>query len=105
MWGKGESCKIVCTQPRRISAISVAERISAERGESVGDTVGYKIRLESKGGKNSSIMFCTNGVLLRLLIGRVTNISKEQNQKRSFDDAVTGITHIIVVMFNLRTFK
>ncbi|BAD53353.1 putative DEIH-box RNA/DNA helicase [Oryza sativa Japonica Group] len=96
MWGKGESCKIVCTQPRRISAISVAERISAERGESVGDTVGYKIRLESKGGKNSSIMFCTNGVLLRLLIGRVTNISKEQNQKRSFDDAVTGITHIIV---------
>uniref|UniRef100_A0A0E0C876 Uncharacterized protein n=1 Tax=Oryza meridionalis TaxID=40149 RepID=A0A0E0C876_9ORYZ len=71
MWGKGESCKIVCTQPRRISAISVAERISAERGESVGDTVGYKIRLESKGGKNSSIMFCTNGVLLRLLIGRV----------------------------------
>uniref|UniRef100_A0A0D9YFG1 Uncharacterized protein n=1 Tax=Oryza glumipatula TaxID=40148 RepID=A0A0D9YFG1_9ORYZ len=70
MWGKGESCKIVCTQPRRISAISVAERISAERGESVGDTVGYKIRLESKGGKNSSIMFCTNGVLLRLLIGR-----------------------------------
>lgn len=64
-----------------------------------------QIRLESKGGKNSSIMFCTNGVLLRLLIGRVTNISKEQNQKRSFDDAVTGITHIIVVMFNLRTFK
>nr|CAB3478416.1 unnamed protein product [Digitaria exilis] len=65
MWGKGKSCKIICTQPRRISAISVAERISAERGEAVGDTVGYKIRLESKGGKNSSVMFCTNGVLLR----------------------------------------
>ncbi|KAG8055280.1 hypothetical protein GUJ93_ZPchr0001g32006 [Zizania palustris] len=96
MWGKGESCKIVCTQPRRISAISVAERISAERGEAVGDTVGYKIRLESKGGKNSSIMFCTNGVLLRVLIGRITNVSKAQNQKLSFDDAFTGITHIIV---------
>ncbi|XP_003567152.2 DExH-box ATP-dependent RNA helicase DExH6 [Brachypodium distachyon] len=96
VWGKGESCKIICTQPRRISAISVAERISAERGEVVGDTVGYKIRLESKGGKNSSIMFCTNGVLLRLLIGRVTNMPKAKNPKRSFDDAVMGITHIIV---------
>nr|CAD1828161.1 unnamed protein product [Ananas comosus var. bracteatus] len=48
MWGKGETCKIVCTQPRRISAISVAERISFERGEPVGEDVGYKIRLESK---------------------------------------------------------
>ncbi|TVU34999.1 hypothetical protein EJB05_16861 [Eragrostis curvula] len=96
MWGKGESCKIVCTQPRRISAISVAERISAERGEPVGDTVGYKIRLESKGGKNSSIMFCTNGVLLRVLIGRGTNTSSNKQNKRSSDDAIMGITHIIV---------
>lgn len=96
MWGKGESCKIICTQPRRISAISVAERISAERGEAVGDTVGYKIRLESKGGKNSSVMFCTNGVLLRLLIGRGANTSKSRNRKRSSDDAILGITHIIV---------
>ncbi|CAM0882887.1 unnamed protein product [Alopecurus aequalis] len=96
VWGKGESCKIICTQPRRISAVSVAERISAERGESVGDTVGYKIRLESKGGKNSSIMFCTNGVLLRVLIGRVTNVPEAQNVEHSFDDALMGITHIIV---------
>ncbi|GJN14786.1 hypothetical protein PR202_gb01645 [Eleusine coracana subsp. coracana] len=48
MWGKGESCKIICTQPRRISAISVAERISAERGESVGDTVGYKDEIHER---------------------------------------------------------
>ncbi|KAI5000587.1 hypothetical protein ZWY2020_005176 [Hordeum vulgare] len=93
VWGKHESCKIICTQPRRISAMSVAERISVERGETVGETVGYKIRLESKGGKNSSIMFCTNGVLLRVLIGRVTNIS---NRKRPSDDVMMGITHIIV---------
>lgn len=92
VWGKGESCKIVCTQPRRISAVSVAERISAERGESVGETVGYKIRLESKGGKNSSIMFCTNGVLLRILVGRVTNVPIA----KSADEAIMGITHIIM---------
>ncbi|GJN40130.1 hypothetical protein PR202_gb29302 [Eleusine coracana subsp. coracana] len=97
MWGKGESCKIICSQPRRISAISVAERISIERGESVGRTVGYKIRLESKGGKNSSIMFCTNGILLRLLIGRGTNTtSNKQYSKHLGDDAIMEITHIIV---------
>ncbi|GJM93020.1 hypothetical protein PR202_ga09535 [Eleusine coracana subsp. coracana] len=48
MWGKGESCKIICTQPRRISAISVADRISAERGESVGETVGYKDEIHER---------------------------------------------------------
>lgn len=37
--GMGPGCKIVCTQPRRISAIAVAERIAEERGESIGGTV------------------------------------------------------------------
>ncbi|CAA0836936.1 helicase in vascular tissue and tapetum [Striga hermonthica] len=44
-WSKGEPCKIVCTQPRRISATSVAERIAFERGENLGDSVGYKVVL------------------------------------------------------------
>lgn len=44
-------CKIICTQPRRISTISAAERVSYERGESVGASVGYHIRLDSKSGK------------------------------------------------------
>ncbi|XP_037406779.1 DExH-box ATP-dependent RNA helicase DExH6-like isoform X2 [Triticum dicoccoides] len=48
VWGKGESCKIICTQPRRISAMSVAERISVERGETVGDTVGYKDEIHER---------------------------------------------------------
>jgi HrpA-like RNA helicase len=44
----GKGCRILCTQPRRISAVSVAERVAAERGEKIGGTVGYTIRLESK---------------------------------------------------------
>lgn len=44
---KGSTCKILCTQPRRISAISVAERVAAERGEPCGpSSVGFHIRLE-----------------------------------------------------------
>jgi len=41
-------CRIFCTQPRRLSALSVAERVAAERGEKIGQTVGYQIRLESR---------------------------------------------------------
>ena len=44
----GKPCRIFCTQPRRISALTIAERVAAERGEKVGYTVGYQIRLESK---------------------------------------------------------
>ena len=46
--GKGGECFIICTQPRRISAISVAERVSAERIDKIGETVGYQVRLENK---------------------------------------------------------
>ncbi|KAJ4891353.1 helicase in vascular tissue and tapetum [Raphanus sativus] len=85
MWStKRESCKIVCTQPRRISAMSVSERISCERGESIGDNIGYKVRLQSKGGRHSSVVFCTNGILLRVLVGK-GSVSY-----------VSDITHIIV---------
>ncbi|GMI67449.1 helicase in vascular tissue and tapetum [Hibiscus trionum] len=86
MWGRGEACKILCTQPRRISATSVSERIAYERGESIGENVGYKIRLESKGGRQSSIVFCTNGVLLRVLV----------SNSRSKREDISDMTHIIV---------
>ncbi|KAL5791681.1 hypothetical protein ACOSP7_000275 [Xanthoceras sorbifolium] len=96
VWGKGETCKIVCTQPRRISATSVAERISYERGENVGDNIGYKIRLESKGGRHSSIVFCTNGVLLRLLVSKGACTSKLEASNNPAKNDVSALTHIIV---------
>ncbi|KAK9152429.1 hypothetical protein Syun_010738 [Stephania yunnanensis] len=95
-WGMGETCKIVCTQPRRISAISVAERIAYERGENVGDNIGYKIRLETKGGKNSSIMFCTNGILLKLLVGSCASRTNSGTEKLTLKREFLQMTHIIV---------
>lgn len=44
----GRRCRMICTQPRRLVAHANAERVAAERGETVGQTVGYQIRLESK---------------------------------------------------------
>lgn len=36
---RGTVCNIICTQPRRISAMSVSERVAAERGEKLGESV------------------------------------------------------------------
>uniref|UniRef100_A0A1A9WLD3 Putative ATP-dependent RNA helicase DHX57 n=1 Tax=Glossina brevipalpis TaxID=37001 RepID=A0A1A9WLD3_9MUSC len=59
--------EIICTQPRRLSAIGVAERVADERAERVGRTVGYQIRLESKMSPSTRLTFCTTGILLRRL--------------------------------------
>uniref|UniRef100_A0A3P9HF04 ATP-dependent DNA/RNA helicase DHX36 n=1 Tax=Oryzias latipes TaxID=8090 RepID=A0A3P9HF04_ORYLA len=68
--GVGSLCRVVCTQPRRISAISVAERVAAERGESVGNgnSCGYQIRLQSRlPRRQGSILYCTTGIILQWL--------------------------------------
>ena len=67
-WARGTGAAIMCTQPRRISAITVGERVAVERGETIGEgSVGYQIRLESRASSECSLLFCTNGVLLRRL--------------------------------------
>ncbi|XVF76079.1 hypothetical protein PTKIN_Ptkin13bG0237300 [Pterospermum kingtungense] len=78
---RGADCNIICTQPRRISAISVAARISSERGESLGETVGYQIRVESKRSAQTRLLFCTTGVLLRQLVQ---------------DPDLHGVSHLLV---------
>ncbi|KAE8747229.1 hypothetical protein FOCC_FOCC006021 [Frankliniella occidentalis] len=64
--GDGSLCRILCTQPRRISATSVAERVACERDEKIGSiSVGYQIRLEKAvAPKQGSILYCTTGILL-----------------------------------------
>ncbi|KAJ2785662.1 helicase [Coemansia interrupta] len=73
---------IVCTQPRRISAIGVAQRVSDERAEpSLGaGLVGYAVRGDSRQAADTRLLFCTTGVLLRMLHD---------------DAALRGVTHVI----------
>ncbi|KPA85805.1 putative Atp-dependent DEAD/H RNA helicase [Leptomonas pyrrhocoris] len=58
---------IICTQPRRISALSVAQRVATERGEACGDSCGYIIRFENMTSPHSRIIYQTTGILLRRL--------------------------------------
>ena len=64
---KGSEANILVTQPRRISAIGVSERIASERCEKLGQTCGYSIRLDSKRSDKTRLLLCTTGVLLRRL--------------------------------------
>lgn len=61
-------CRVIVAQPRRICATSLAERVSFERGEELGTTVGYQIRLQSKVSPTSNLIYVTNGVILRMLM-------------------------------------
>ncbi|XP_030916425.1 3'-5' RNA helicase YTHDC2-like [Geospiza fortis] len=78
----GTPCRIVCTQPRRLAALAVAERVAAERGEKIGQTIGYQIRLESRVSPKTLVTFCSNGILLRALMAG--------------DSALSTVTHVIV---------
>lgn len=80
--GKGDRISILCTQPRRVAAMSVAERVATELGESnVGKLVGYQIRMEARRSSDTRLLFCTTGVILRRLIE---------------DPELKGISHVLV---------
>lgn len=79
---------IICTQPRRLSAIGVAERVSDERCEKIGSSVGYQIRLENKISNATRLTFCTTGILLRRLqsdplLNQVTHVVIDEVHERS----------------------
>lgn len=59
---------IVCTQPRRLAAVSVANRVASEMGTSVGGLVGYHVRLQARCSQQTRLLFCTHGVLLRQIL-------------------------------------
>ncbi|KAI4666819.1 uncharacterized protein J4E88_010387 [Alternaria novae-zelandiae] len=93
---QGKACKVYCTEPRRISAISLAQRVSEELGEgpkdlgSIRSLVGYAIRLESKTSSQTRLVYATVGVVLRMLessggLQEVTHLVIDEVHERSID--------------------
>jgi len=59
----------VVTQPRRVAAIAVAQRVADELGVKLGEGVGYCVRFDDKTHPvKTRIKFCTDGLLLRELM-------------------------------------
>merc|ERR1719145_100088 len=56
---------VACTQPRRVAAMSVAQRVSEEMDVSLGQEVGYSIRFEDCSGPKTLLKYMTDGMLLR----------------------------------------
>jgi len=80
--GMGDNTRIVVTQPRRIAAISVAERVAAERDEEIGHSVGYTVRFNKQSPREAaSVEFVTTGVLLRRLVN---------------DSFLDGVSHVMI---------
>ncbi|KAH9081657.1 P-loop containing nucleoside triphosphate hydrolase protein [Lactarius deliciosus] len=88
--GEGASCNIICTQPRRLAAISVAERVARERGENTGvGSIGYQVRFEAKlPESHGSITYCTTGTFLK----RMQSALQDNGLRSYLDD----VTHVIV---------
>lgn len=88
--GDGASCNIICTQPRRLAAISVAERVAKERGESVGKgSIGYQVRFEAKlPDPHGSVTFCTTGIFLKRMQSAL-----QDNSSQGYLD---NVTHVVV---------
>jgi pre-mRNA-splicing factor ATP-dependent RNA helicase DHX15/PRP43 len=56
---------IACTQPRRVAAMSVAQRVADELDVELGQEVGYSIRFENRTGPKTMLKYMTDGQLLR----------------------------------------
>lgn len=62
---KGRRRRVVCTQPRRVAAITIARRVAEERKVKLGEEVGYSIRFDDVTSPSTRIKYVTDGVLLR----------------------------------------
>merc|ERR1719428_1064021 len=58
---------VVCTQPRRVAAITLAEYVARDRGQELGDEVGYQIRFINKFSENTRLIYATTAIVLRRL--------------------------------------
>lgn len=115
---KSSSTNIICTQPRRVAALSLSDRVSSERCSPEGQEVGYIIRGDSKISSTTKITFQTTGVLLRRLQGAesvksalqdVSHVFVDEVHERSLDtdfllallrDALPSLPHLKIVLMS-----
>src|ERR1700722_8460644 len=83
--GRGVAGQIGHTQPRRIAARTVAERIAEELKTDLGDIVGYKVRFTDKSGDNTAVKLMTDGILL-------AEIGSDRNLRR-YDTLIIDEAH------------
>ena len=94
--GNASEAAIVCTQPRRVSAISLALRVADERGEVIGETVGYAVRGEVRSGPNVRILYVTTGWLFKQLAGCLSPPSDTEAHRSAGWGRLHAMRNVIV---------
>ncbi len=61
--------QILVVQPRRIAARFLAQRVAQITGTPIGDIIGYQVRFEDKTSNSTKIIYLTDGLLLRKILG------------------------------------
>jgi ATP-dependent RNA helicase DDX35 len=85
------------TQPRRISALTLAQRVAEEMGQVFGDEVGVSARFLSKYNENTKIKFMTEGILIRemyanpLLSEYSVIMIDEAHERNLITDCILGL--------------
>ncbi|CAJ1408791.1 unnamed protein product [Effrenium voratum] len=99
-----DGAQIAVTQPRRMAAINLAKRVAKERGEALGETVGYRIGGDSAVGRQ--LNFQTTGWLLRALVsdtnrlGKLTHVVFDEIHERSADaDFLSLVVRLLLHRF------
>ena len=95
----GNDFQIVCTQPRRIAAQTLAKRVSQEVGKgNVGKTVGYTVRFDDATSESTKIKYVTDGMLLREatiydpLLSKYSVVMVDEAHERNLNsDAILGL--------------
>ena len=87
-WARGQ--KIVLLEPRRLAARAVAARMASTLGERPGDTVGYRMRLETRVSRETRLEVVTEGVFTRMLqsdpaLGGVAAVIFDEFHERSLN--------------------
>ena len=97
--GRGVAGMIGHTQPRRLAARSVSERVAQELGVEPGREVGYKVRFTSEAGPDTLVKLMTDGILLaetqgdRHLNAYDTIIVDEAHERSLNIDFLLGYLH------------
>jgi ATP-dependent helicase HrpB len=90
--------RIVMLQPRRLAAVTAASRMAAERGQRVGQTIGYQVRFDRQTSDATRVLVVTEGIFLQMLgddplletVGAV--IFDEFHERRLDSDLALAIT-------------
>ncbi|KAF3385110.1 Pre-mRNA-splicing factor ATP-dependent RNA helicase PRP43 [Penicillium rolfsii] len=93
---------VACTQPRRVAAMSVAQRVAEEMDVKLGEEVGYSIRFEDKTSSKTILKYMTDGMLLREAmhdhnLSRYSTIMLDEAHERTMaTDVLMGLLKEVV---------